>query len=367
MHKVEEFLSELASNLQIMRIYTYSHPKTASALDGLYQKLRDVLCDYNEMIIGIVGEEFVFGSEIFFDLSKRLKDLILDLNNKGIEKITFSRGIEKDELMKFVKALITKKETIGSDFKEYFRSLGLMNIAIDKIKISEGKESQEKRAKTFNYNDALGVVASSFKGILHNEFIDFYYTKAAMKTMLGQLLMGRFDFLAFTSVKQFDLATFVHSLNVAVLSMYFSSKLGFKKEDVLEVGMAALFHDMGKIAISKKVIQKPAILTDEEMDQVRSHTFLGAQILIQYTDSLGFLPALVAFEHHLKYNLKGYPKVRFPRRPNVVSLIISLCDCYDALRSRRSYKRDYTPELIYNIMLKDRGQAFEPPLFDKFF
>ena len=110
-----------------------------------------------------------------------------------------------------------------------------------------------------------------------------------------------------------------------------------------------------------------SILTDKEMTQIKSHTFLGAEILIKYIDSLGYLPALVAFEHHLKYNLGGYPKLKYPKKPSTVSSIVSLCDCYDALRSRRSYKNDYPPEMIYEIMLREKGKGFDPELFDKFF
>ena len=124
---------------------------------------------------------------------------------------------------------------------------------------------------------------------------------------------------------------------------------------------------MGKIAISQKVINKPTILTTEEMNYVKSHTVLGAEILLQYVDSLGILPVMIAFEHHLHYDLKGYPRLAYSRKPHLLSLMVTLCDCYDALCQRRSYKRAYSPEIIYNIMLKGRGKLFEPKLFDKFF
>ena len=369
MHKIEDFLSELASTLQVTRIYTDSHPKAKASLDILYQKLQDILYAEREIIIGIVGNEFVFGKEIFFDLSNRLKDLISELHNKGIEKIIFVRGVDRKELESFIKALVTRKEDTNEDFRDFFRSLELENVFIDKIKIGDsGKEKGvPEPVRVLSYDSTLEEASGYFKSILRNEVIDFYHMKVAMQNILKKLLDGHWEFLNLTAIKRHDLATFVHSLNVSILSMFLSSKLGFAREDTMEIGMAGLFHDIGKIAISRAVIQKPTVLDVEEMDKLKSHTLLGAEILLRYVESLGILPVLVSFEHHLRYDLRGYPKLRYTKKPCIASLMVSICDCYDALRGRRSYKRDYPPEMIYDIMLKEKGALFDPLLFDKFF
>lgn len=127
------------------------------------------------------------------------------------------------------------------------------------------------------------------------------------------------------------------------------------------------FHDIGKVYVSRKIIKKADKLTDVEFSAVKSHTVLGAEILLNYVETLGILPVVVAFEHHLKYNLQGYPKVPFLQPLHMASLIVTICDVYDALTQRRSYKRDYPPEMIYEIMLRERGALFDPDLFDKFF
>jgi putative nucleotidyltransferase with HDIG domain len=181
-------------------------------------------------------------------------------------------------------------------------------------------------------------------------------------------LMGRYqDFLNFATLKRYDLKTFFHVMNVCILSMYFSSKLGFSKEEILEIGSAALFHDIGKLYISRKIIQKPAKLTDEEFARIKSHVIIGAEIMLKYADSLGILPVIVCFEHHLKYDLSGYPKLAFIQRPHIASLIVCICDVYDALCQRRGYKADYPPNMIYDIMIREKGATFEPVLLEKFF
>ena len=68
-----------------------------------------------------------------------------------------------------------------------------------------------------------------------------------------------------------------------------------------------------------------------------------------------------------RYDLKGYPKLQFGYEPHIASLIVSICDVYDSFSQRRSYKYDYPPEKIYNLMMREKGKAFEPDLLDAFF
>jgi HD-GYP domain-containing protein (c-di-GMP phosphodiesterase class II) len=149
--------------------------------------------------------------------------------------------------------------------------------------------------------------------------------------------------------------------------MYFSSRLGFDKSDVLNIGVAAMFHDIGKLFISRKILHKPDKLSDQEFGRIKSHTLMGAEIMLKYVDSLGILPVVVSFEHHLKYDSSGYPRVPLSRKQHIASLIVSICDVYDALSQRRGYKQDYSPDVVYNIMNKEKGASFDQELLDKFF
>ncbi|MDD5237906.1 MAG: hypothetical protein PHU96_02980, partial [Candidatus Omnitrophica bacterium] len=101
--------------------------------------------------------------------------------------------------------------------------------------------------------------------------------------------------------------------------------------------------------------------------QIKRHPVLGADILLKYVASFGILPVVVSFEHHLKFDMTGYPKIPFLQKPHIASLIVSICDVYDALFQRRGYKLDYSPDMIYNVMIKEKGTTFEPLLLDKFF
>jgi putative nucleotidyltransferase with HDIG domain len=169
------------------------------------------------------------------------------------------------------------------------------------------------------------------------------------------------------TIKKKDLNTFLHLLNVSIISMYITSKMGYSQEDVLDLGIAGLFHDIGKLAISRRILQKPTALKEDEFYKMKHHTTQGAEILVKYTDAVGKLPAVVAYEHHLRYDLKGYPPQSHPRQPHIASMIVSMCDVYDALAQRRSYKKDFPPKKIYNIMMEGKGAAFDPELLETFY
>ena len=367
---IENSLRSLISSLQSAKIYPLEHPKFKESLENAHNSLRNLLGERSELVIGIIGEELAFEKEIFFDLSKSVKPFIQYLKERGIERIAFTRGITKEELSGFIIFLITPKDEIGPGVQEYLLNKGIKNIAIGKIKAGDNslkKEVLDSVNYLRQYEDSLSKISVSLDAIVKNEAFDYPQLKYTLGNMMENLFKSYQEFLKLAALKRHDIGTFVHLLNTAVLSMYFSFRLGFNKDDVLSIGMAALFHDIGKIYVSGQLIKSPDKLSDEEFEMMKSHTELGSDILLRHTRQLGVLPAIVAFEHHLRYDLRGYPKLYFAARPHIASLIVSLCDVYDALNARRSYKKSYPPEFIHSLMLKEKGKMFEPELLEKLF
>jgi len=374
LEKVGIVLRDIIASLQMAKLYSTAHVIFKNSVTKAYNSLQDVLRDKSELIIGIIGEELAFEKEIFFELSKLAQPMIAYFKEKGIERIVFDSGLQEEELEKFIAFLsefreITKKEPQG-----YLTSLGIRNIRVGKIKVGLAKADEslvEETQQLINYlvlyNNYQTKVAQSLETMLDNETVDYLALRLAVTNIMENLISRHQDLLKLTTIKRYDLNTFVHIVNVSILAMYFSSKLGFRQDDVLDIGIAALFHDIGKLYISRKIIGKQDKLTGEEFEKVKSHAVLGAEILLKYVNTMGVLPAVVAFEHHLKYDLTGYPKLAFTQKPHIASLIVSLCDVYDALSQRRSYKNEYPPDEIYDFMIKEKGKFFESVLLDNFF
>ncbi|MDD5042529.1 MAG: HD domain-containing protein, partial [Candidatus Omnitrophica bacterium] len=237
-----------------------------------------------------------------------------------------------------------------------------------KLKVGPDHDGGELNLDKPNlYDFSVEKVAQVVSSVLNLEKIDPRLLRLSLNNIIDSLSMQRQELLKLATVKRYDVEVYVHMLNVAIFAMYFSSRLGFEKNEVLDIGVAALFHDIGKMYISRKTLHKPDKLSEQEFNRIKSHTVLGAEFMFRYVDTLGTLPVVVSFEHHLKYDMSGYPRMPLLKKQHIVSAIVSICDVYDALSQRRGYKQDYSPDVVYNIMNKDRGTAFDPALLDKFF
>ncbi|MDP8289708.1 MAG: HD domain-containing protein [Candidatus Susulua stagnicola] len=364
----ELFLKNFISSWQTARIYSVEHKSFIESLEKTYISLKKAFGEENELVIGILEKELASGEDIFFELSKKVAKTITYFKKIDVERIIFHKNVSKKELTKFISFLIIPIDETEHAPQKYLSFAGIKNIEVGKIKVSDGDFVEDRDNVEFkHYQKSLKRLSNLLDGVLNNNTVDGLNLKFIANDIMDNLKDGYQIFSQLKEVKDYDMITFTHLLNVSILGIYFANKLSFSRDDCLDVGVAGLFHDIGKLYIAKKIIQKKGKLDQEEFDKIKSHTVLGAEILLSHIDSLTILPAVVAFEHHLQYNLKGYPKLFFPHKINIVSSIIAICDVYDALIQRRSYKRDYPPEVIYEIMIKDKGKRFDPELIDIFF
>lgn len=378
---IERFVGTLFAGRDAFRMYAHTHPNCIDLLDKLLELLGTIFSEHTEIAIGIVGNEFVWKDEVFFSLSERLQLPIKDLLSREIERMVFRAGITRDELSSFMLFLLKRTgdvDAMASQAEQYFRTNAITHISVGKINVGDERVSSvasEKKSDSVMvsrsfvslYEHSVDVVSGSVDSILEGEILDPALLKGTISQVMETLIERYQELLTISTVKRYDVATFRHIMGVAVLAMHFAKNQGFSEEDVLGIGIAGLFHDMGKLYISRKIIGKKGALSEEEFTAIQSHTVLGAELLLRYVDSLGYFPVLAAFEHHIKYDLSGYPKVPPSYKPHLVSRIIALCDVYDALTQRRSYKKDYPPDMVFHIMQKGRGVQFDPDLFDAFF
>jgi len=368
LEEIKNALVNLSSAIQAGKIYSSEHPSSKEFILRTYRSLHKALTQKKEIIIGIVEDELAWEGEIFFSLSEKLRPLILHLQEAGIERIIFLPDLQEDELTRFVAFLIDKEKKGAADAQEYLRAFGVRNIRAGKIRALSQPEVAEKLKKPKKKEEkTIHSISQIIEKVLNEEDLDYVELKFNVLNYMEDYMGRRQELVDLVSIKKKDLNTFLHLLNVSILSMYVSSKLGYSQDDVLDLGIAGLFHDIGKLAISQRILQKKTTLDEKEFFKIKHHPTAGAETLTNYVDTIGVLPIVVAFEHHLRYDLKGYPRLAYPYEPHVASLIISICDVYDALSLRRSYKKDFPPKKIYNIMMDGKGTSFHPRLIEDFF
>jgi putative nucleotidyltransferase with HDIG domain len=175
----------------------------------------------------------------------------------------------------------------------------------------------------------------------------------------------RTSLMALTALKKYDNYTFTHMVNVSVLAMAQARALNLEGALLREFGFAALMHDIGKANTPLEVLNKPDRLTKEEFDIMKRHVVDGAHIL-RRTPEMPALAAVVAFEHHLKQDLSGYPENIGHRDLNLCTMIVSIADVFDALRSNRIYRQGLPTDRIKSIMGQQDSPAFNGKLLRRF-
>jgi len=155
-----------------------------------------------------------------------------------------------------------------------------------------------------------------------------------------------------------DRYTSGHSCRVSQLSCATAAAMGLDHEHVERIRTGALLHDIGKIGIADRVLQKPGRLTDEEFAIVKEHPVIGRRIL---EGVRGLAPYLDAVElHHENWDGSGYPKGQLGEETPVDARIIHVSDAYDAMTSNRSYRRGMTHEQAIDELLRYAGTQFDP-------
>lgn len=153
----------------------------------------------------------------------------------------------------------------------------------------------------------------------------------------------------------------VHALNVAMLAMALSEYVDFDTDATRKIGVAALLHDIGMTRLPPELIAKPGQISAVERERIKEHPVEGARIIIGSDPSLE-LAATVAYEHHLKVDGSGYPRLTYPRPGHYVSRLVQLCDIYHALRSPRPFRQPWPRDIIYSFLNERAGFEFHPAL-----
>ena len=172
------------------------------------------------------------------------------------------------------------------------------------------------------------------------------------------------------TINAYDNYTFAHSVNVSILAMYIGKGLGLPKEILERLGICGLFHDLGKIVWPHELLNKVGALSEDEFKQIRQHSLNSTRLIVQqmavsvHRKGRMLLPP---FEHHLKYDLTGYPDIGWKKPLSLCGRILAIADVYDALTSPRVYRKEaMSADRALGLMLQGSGTVFDPILLKVF-
>lgn len=373
-------VQRLSVLLKTVRLYDGSNVNVVSAARAAAETVRTIHAMESALDLSILLDTLLLNEvRLKTDLAghRTFRAFMQMLTDRGIGSLRIDADATADDLVRFGQEfhrVDPRSEDPYGEMAEGLRRAGLKTIHVEVLLDMDRSEEdgllkenlKQRSVKLFFQSiDAARRILS----VSDLSKMNFKRAKRVIHRMVD--IMGEEEsyLLSLTTIKNYDEYTFNHSANVAIYSIAFGQRMGLEKQVLADLGMAALFHDIGKTRVPKEVLNKPGRLDEEEWAVMKAHTVHGAGMLLesrQLTDSV-IRNVLVAFEHHLNLDLGGYPTLKDRRDLNLFSRMVSICDCFDALTTPRVYRKvRYAPQEALSLMMEGRGTVFDPVLLKIF-
>lgn len=337
-----------------------------------YIIFRRLVDNYGKISIKIIdGRVFVRDKIIKFN-SDGLVNATTILDNWrqiGVGGITFDDSLDNRQLDKFI-YLIARGGGTNADREAVIKRLsdlgieGVLLLGIEKKKevklLSEEKRKLIRRTARVTFFKSISVVQDAMVCAEQDKKIDITKARRVVHSMIDQIASDESYMIQLTSIRDFDDHTYAHCSNVCIYSLTIGVRLGFDKFRLSQLGMAALFHDIGKVRLPGDLIRKPDAFDEDDWIQMQKHPELGAKTILRNLkfDDYSARAARAAFEHHINDDFTGYPVLREKVPTNLFSKIIAIADTFDALTSGRVYIKKAIPadevlrKMMYQMTVK---------------
>jgi len=359
----DELLRRFAAALRSTQLYSKGHPIIARNLDALSAAAQLMHSLQPAIVVGVVGDEVIV-DEVPIARADTMGSFIRRLQQSGVERITIERGVTPDQLSTFVYALADAVPDVNGEPPPL---PALTHIRVGRVSVTPRSEGSLADMATIKglYNDAVSAAADVWESAATESTPDATVARTMIDGLAQAVAQNRTALLALTTLKNYDNYTFTHMVNVSILTMGQARGLGIDGPLLRELGLAALMHDIGKVRTPIEILNKPDKLTDAEFAIMKRHVLDGAEMLRQTPDIPALAP-VVAFEHHLRTDGTGYPHGVRRVSLNVGTMLCSIADVYDAMRSQRLYQAAFPTDRILEVLKRNDGKQFDQHLVRRF-
>jgi HD-GYP domain-containing protein (c-di-GMP phosphodiesterase class II) len=309
------------------------------------------------------------------------KYILTQWKKRLIGEIIFEAPLDETILKEFIYVLMSLEEgqeENASLFIEQLMSKDIRSIKVNPLEVfeEEGEEGafalqkedpQEVAKKVFF--ETIGTIKDVITHIKGKQYAEVRKLKRLAQKAVHLVMEDESILLGMATIKNYDEYTFNHSVNVSIYSLAMGKRLGFSIKTLTELGITALLHDIGKSKIPREVLNKPSPFDEREWGMMKRHPLLGVEILLNLKQLGEINPKIVIgiFDHHLKSDFSGYPKLFRKKDVSLYGQIIQIADSYDAMTTPTIYRKvPFTPEQALAMMLKERGIHFDATLLKVF-
>jgi HD-GYP domain-containing protein (c-di-GMP phosphodiesterase class II) len=351
--KVQELIADLMTAASNSALYSGNHPAVGHLAEKSIQTMEGLYAD-DELSFTVLGDSLVFNGARMKEGGIHTASLIKRLRRNGIEKAVIKKGVTAGELREFITHISSVGKPLGQ----------LPHISVGSVAVRLKPECGTDVEALMEEN--ISKLKEVYRGASRFKKLDMYGLEDVVVSFLSTLRREANVLRVISPVKSYSEYTYTHATNVTILSIFQAESLGLEGEALYEIGLAGLLHDVGKMFISKEVLEKQGKLDDAEWAEMKMHPVLGAS----YLSTLSNLPKLavvIAFEHHMKFDGSGYPGTkRRERAQHLISQIVAISDFFDALRTERPYRKALELPVVLGLIREASGKDFNPALVRNF-
>jgi HD-GYP domain-containing protein (c-di-GMP phosphodiesterase class II) len=362
-----EFIRYTVTAVSNGSLYSGDHPQVNRLCQKALLHLNESMEGQSEIsFMGIEGaiicEGETVGDSIYLTRFAQI------LKSNAIEHVEVRRGVTSPELQTFTNRLIKRKGAAATSASTPHIRLGKIEIAQTR---SPGKDPDGKREKAitdfFDLSAAeIERLKEIYQDVQNQKTLRVVGIQEIVSALVEAVKQEANPLMALMPLRNLDEYTFTHSVNVCILNLCQAIPLGIEGQYLHDLGIAALLHDIGKLFIPVEILNKPGKLTEEEWSLIQQHPVQGSRYLIDIP-GLPRLASVAAFEHHMRFNQTGYPKIASKWSQNLCSQMTAISDFFDALHTNRSYRSAMSSDQIAAIMLERSGTELNPLLVRHFF
>jgi putative nucleotidyltransferase with HDIG domain len=360
----DDVLKRFASALRGAQLYAPTHPLVARNTRAFFDTLQLVIGQQPSITLGVVGGEFVVGDVPLPRSSHTMGDLMRRLHRLGVERIVIEREVTPEEIGALVSAFAATDAKAAPG--EPLPLPALPHIQVGRIQVEQRVDTSlaDTAAIRATYSEASTIAERLWQQSMTEGRPDPGAARGMVDTLAQAVAQNRTALIALTALKSYDNYTFTHMVNVSILTMAQARALGIDGTLLREFGIAGLMHDIGKVRTPGEILNKPDKLTDAEFEIMRRHVVDGAAIL-RRTPEMPAMAPVVAFEHHLRLDGSGYPRGVQRGALNLATMLCSIADIYDAMRSQRKYQQSFPSERVRAVLEQHQTQ-FDQHLVRRF-
>ncbi len=212
---------------------------------------------------------------------------------------------------------------------------------------------------------ALDTIEEVGHQIRYGKLKDLKAAKKTVERFLEEVKSHPDNFLNLMVLKDYDSYTYYHSINVGILSVFLTKKLGFNDLFALDVGLGGFLHDIGKILVPSKIVNKNGMLTAEEFREMKKHPIYGYNLIREDNSLSSYIKKIIIY-HHEKWDGSGYPLGLKEEAIGNFAGIVSVSDVYDALTTERPYKQAYCVNDALLYIMRNTMKHFNPFVTQRF-